>query len=133
MTETDGERETAGGRADELLVGLFTDFDVRADPYPSYRELRGLAPVHHSSVLPLWVLSRFDDCATVLRDQRFGKSDEAQRIFGSAADAADRGRHGRGDDRGRSRCGDRTRRRPRPGGARQQRRHYQGRLVCAHV
>lgn len=90
MTETDGERETAGGRADELLVGLFTDFDVRADPYPSYRELRGLAPVHHSSVLPLWVLSRFDDCATVLRDQRFGKSDEAQRIFGSAADAADR-------------------------------------------
>lgn len=75
---------------DELLVSLFTDPEVRADPYPVYRRLREVAPVHRSEVLPLWVVTTFDGCGAVLRDPRFGKSDEAQRIFGSADDAAER-------------------------------------------
>ena len=75
---------------DEVLVALFSDAGVRADPYPAYRRLRELAPVHRSEVLPLWVATRFDDCGAVLRDPRFGKSDEPQRIFGSAPDAAQR-------------------------------------------
>jgi cytochrome P450 len=73
-----------------VLVALFSDAGVRADPYPAYRRLRELAPVHRSEVLPLWVATRFDDCGAVLRDPRFGKSDEPQRIFGSAPDAAQR-------------------------------------------
>jgi len=75
---------------DEVLVSLFSDVEVRADPYPAYRRLREVAPVHRSEVLPLWVVTRFDDCGAVLRDPRFGKSDEAQRIFGSAPDASER-------------------------------------------
>ena len=63
----------ATGSADDVLVGLFSDPAVRSDPYPSYRRLRETAPVHHSAILPLWVVSRYDDCAEVLRDNRFGK------------------------------------------------------------
>ena len=87
MTTTDFE---AFGSADDVLLALFTHPSVRADPYPAYRRLRVLAPIHHSSVLPLWVVSRFDDCNAVLPRPRFGKSDEAQRIFGSGPDAAER-------------------------------------------
>ena len=75
---------------DDVLVSLFSDAEVRADPYRAYRRLREAAPVHRSEVLPMWVVTRFDDCASVLRDPRFGKSDEAQRIFGSAPDASER-------------------------------------------
>ena len=75
---------------DDVLVSLLSDAEVRADPYRAYRRLREAAPVHRSEVLPMWVVTRFDDCASVLRDPRFGKSDEAQRIFGSAPDASER-------------------------------------------
>ena len=43
------------GTADDVLVRLFSDPAVRAEPYPAYRQLRESAPVHHSAVLPLWV------------------------------------------------------------------------------
>lgn len=87
MTATDDQTI---GTADDVLVGLFSDPAVRADPYPAYRRLRETAPVHRSAVLPLWVATRYGDCGTVLRDPRFGKSDEVQRIFGSSAKNADR-------------------------------------------
>ena len=87
MTATDNQTAET---ADEVLVSLFSDPAVRADPYPVYRRLRETAPVHRSAVLPLWVATRYDDCGTVLRDPRFGKSDEVQRIFGSSAQNAGR-------------------------------------------
>lgn len=76
--------------ADDALLALFSDPAVRANPYPAYHRLRDLAPVHRSEVLPLWILTRFDDCSAVLRDPRFGKSDEALRIFGGSTEAAGR-------------------------------------------
>ena len=42
---------------DELLMLLFSDPAVRADPYPVYHQLREMAPVHRSEVFPLWVVS----------------------------------------------------------------------------
>lgn len=52
---------------------------THADPYPSYRRLRELAPVHRSP-LGILVLSRFADIDVVLRDPRFGHtmSDEVK-------------------------------------------------------
>ena len=49
------------------------DPEFVADPYPTYHRLRALDPVHHSP-LGFWVLTRYDDCVTVLRDQRFGRA-----------------------------------------------------------
>jgi cytochrome P450 len=47
------------------------DPEVHADPYPHYRELREHDPVHRSEV-DLWVLTRYADIATLLRDPRLG-------------------------------------------------------------
>lgn len=45
---------------------------VIADPFPSYARLRDTAPVHHSTSPDLWLVSRYDDVRTVVRDaQRF--------------------------------------------------------------
>ncbi len=48
---------------------------VIADPYPSYAQLRDLAPVFHSTDPDLWIVSRHDDVMTVLRDAERFSSD----------------------------------------------------------
>jgi len=54
--------------------GLFDPHspEVHADPYPFYRRLRETDPVHLSPI-GLWILTRYDDCVTSLRDPRFGR------------------------------------------------------------
>lgn len=48
---------------------------VIADPYPSYARLRAEAPVYHSLDPDLWIVSRYDDVRTVVRDaQRFSSA-----------------------------------------------------------
>jgi cytochrome P450 len=39
------------------------------DPYAQYRELRAVAPVHHSPVGP-WTVTAYEECARILRDPR---------------------------------------------------------------
>ena len=53
---------------------LFNPFDpaVRADPYPSYRTLREVEPVHRSSI-GLVVLTRYDDVSRALRETVFSR------------------------------------------------------------
>src|SRR5215472_11516939 len=45
--------------------------EVREDPYPTYHALREADPVHRSPFMDIWVLTRYEDVALVLRDQRF--------------------------------------------------------------
>ncbi len=45
--------------------------ESQANPYPQYQALREAAPVYHSDLLDLWVLSRYDDVSFVLKDDRF--------------------------------------------------------------
>jgi cytochrome P450 len=54
----------------ELFNPLSPEFHT--DPYPFYRRLREADPVYLSS-LGLWILTRYDDCVTSLRDPRFGR------------------------------------------------------------
>lgn len=61
--------------AENLLLSLFVDPGVRADPYPTYRALRERAAVYRSALGPV-VLSRYDDCNRALRDHRLGKGNE---------------------------------------------------------
>ena len=42
------------------------------NPYPTYHRLRAEDPVHESP-LGFWVLTRYEDVSTVLRDPRFAK------------------------------------------------------------
>jgi cytochrome P450 len=60
--------------------------DFIADPYPTYHRLRAEDPVHLSP-LGFWVLTRYEDVVTALRDPRFAKEAIAAYVaarFGAA-------------------------------------------------
>jgi len=83
-TETDPLPDTFQTSADGLVMETLLTPEGRSDPYPRYRRLRELAPVHRSELGPVWFLTRWADCNFVLRDQRFGKGDltsERQALF----------------------------------------------------
>ena len=63
---TIGVSEEAAAAEFALLVTP----EGRADPYPHYRVLRSVSPVHRSAVAQGWLLTRYDDCNAVLRDPR---------------------------------------------------------------
>ncbi len=58
------------------VAGLMTLFDPHrvADPYPTYAWLRSARPIWQP-LERVYVLSRHDDCAAVLRDPRFGRAE----------------------------------------------------------
>ncbi len=62
---------------DILFNPLLPEF--HADPYPFYRRLREKEPVHQSP-MGFWVLTRYEDCVAVLRDQRFGREEFQQML-----------------------------------------------------
>ncbi|HEX4902190.1 MAG TPA: cytochrome P450 [Acidimicrobiales bacterium] len=70
MTAVEGTAATQQA-ADEVLAGLFFTPEGIEDPYPAYRQLRELAPVHRSGTGTVF-LTRYDDCRELLRDHRFG-------------------------------------------------------------
>ena len=61
---------------DEALANLFLSEEGIENPLPLYRTLRDVAPVHHSAT-GAFVLTRFEDCREVLRDNRLGKANRA--------------------------------------------------------
>ncbi|MDH4076949.1 MAG: cytochrome P450 [Acidimicrobiia bacterium] len=62
------ERQAAG---DGALIAIFASAKGLEDPNPFYRQLREEAPVHLSGFGGV-VLTRYDDCRALLRDNRFG-------------------------------------------------------------
>lgn len=51
-----------------------------ANPLPFYARLRAESPVHRvvlPNKQPAWLITRYDDVAMVLKDQRFGKSNSS--------------------------------------------------------
>ena len=56
-------------------VDLF-DAAFKADPYPTYAQLRSTAPVHHTT-LPdgrgVWLVTRYEDVLAIFKDERFIK------------------------------------------------------------
>ncbi|MYK26452.1 MAG: cytochrome P450 [Dehalococcoidia bacterium] len=51
-------------------MAVFNPFlpSFQADPYPQYAALRAADPVHFSLALQTWVLTAYEECALVLRD-----------------------------------------------------------------
>ena len=64
--------------------------DFLADPYRYYSSLRAEDPVHLSS-RGVWILTRYDDVSSVLRDQRFGRKDFLELLKPSRHDPPDNG------------------------------------------
>jgi pimeloyl-[acyl-carrier protein] synthase len=55
--------------------------EFHADPYPFYHRLRAKDPVHRTQ-MGFWVVTRYDDVVTVLRDPRFGR-EGSDRLLGA--------------------------------------------------
>ena len=80
-------------REDGPQVGTDLDClppDFLADPYPYYSRLRTEDPVHIGR-RGVWILTRYDDVALVLRDLRFGRKAFTAAMGASSADPADSG------------------------------------------
>ena len=62
-------------------MAVFNPFlpSFEANPYPAYAALRADEPVHFSPALQAWVLTGYEDCALVLRDEE---------TFSSSSDTA---------------------------------------------
>lgn len=71
--EPPDETVTVQARADALLAKWAASSE---DPYPLYAKLRALAPVHRGQSGAVY-LSRYDDCAAVIRDQSLGAQSPA--------------------------------------------------------
>lgn len=57
-------------KADTVQVDPLDPFDlsVRADPYPLYERLRNESPVHYLEADDIYLVSKYDDLTTMLRD-----------------------------------------------------------------
>lgn len=55
------------------LASFFSP-ELAADPYPTYRALREQNPVFKVPDMQMWLLTRYRDMTSVLRDKRFGHS-----------------------------------------------------------
>jgi cytochrome P450 len=62
--------------ADDLIHRVMATPEGHADPYPLYRRLQALAPVHRSALDDVWYVSGFDACRHLLGDPRIGKNDQ---------------------------------------------------------
>jgi cytochrome P450 len=63
-----------GPQADELLHRLLATTEGQRDPYPLYRALRTMAPIHRSQLDGMWYASGFAAARRVLLDPCFGKT-----------------------------------------------------------
>ncbi len=61
-------------QADELLHQLLATTEGQADPYPLYRALRGVAPLHRSGLDGVWYATGFAVARQLLLDARLGKA-----------------------------------------------------------
>ena len=68
-----------------LLGNLFTPEFV-ADPYPTYRMIRETNPFLKIPGTEDWIALRYDDCAAVLRDKRFGIDNDRRMRMGVGDD-----------------------------------------------
>jgi len=75
---------------DGILGSIFLTPEGKADPYPGYATVREATALHHSA-LNVSVLSRYDDCQAVLRDNRFGRGEAGMKpeVFGLAQEEMD--------------------------------------------
>ena len=64
----------SGPRSDALLHRLLATTEGQADPYPLYKALRTVAPIHRSDLDGVWYVTGFAAARRVLLDPSFGKN-----------------------------------------------------------
>src|SRR4051794_39524412 len=70
MTDT----VTSSADLDAILASIFLTPEGKADPYPGYASVREATALHHSA-LGVMIATRYEDCQSMLRDNRYGRGD----------------------------------------------------------
>jgi cytochrome P450 len=68
-------------KTDALSLSHLQQPQIRSDPYPFYKQLREHDPVHWDEEMGFWVLTRFDDIASLYTDDRFSRAQGLMRNF----------------------------------------------------
>ena len=55
--------------------------EIRANPYPYYKQLRSQDPIHWDEELGFWVFTRYADIAALYTDERFSRAQGLMRGF----------------------------------------------------
>lgn len=66
---------------DALSLSHLQNENLRANPYPFYEQLREQDPIHWDAELGFWVLTRYDDIASLYNDERFSRAQGLMRNF----------------------------------------------------
>jgi len=72
---------------DALSLSHLQREDVRANPYPFYETLREQDPIHWDDEMGFWVLTRYDDIASLYTDDRFSRARGLMRNFARLPEA----------------------------------------------
>ena len=64
----------------QTLIALLDTPEGKADPFPLFRRLREIAPVHRDEQAGLWRLFGWEDCNRVFRSDRFGQGTPGGRL-----------------------------------------------------
>jgi cytochrome P450 len=65
---------TTPAEVDAILASIFLTAEGKADPYAGYATIREATALHVSS-LGVTIATRYDDCHTILRDNRYGRGE----------------------------------------------------------
>jgi pimeloyl-[acyl-carrier protein] synthase len=74
-------------------TGVFTAFspELRANPYPTYHELRSTSPVLPLEGIGVWLVTGYREAVSILRDQRFSTDHRNADVTPSGSAPVDRG------------------------------------------
>ena len=68
-------------KTDALSLSHLQQPQIRSNPYPFYRQLREQDPVHWDEEMGFWVLTCYDDIASLYTDDRFSRAQGLMRNF----------------------------------------------------
>ena len=72
---------------DALSLSNLQRKEIRANPYPFYKQLRNQDPVHWDEELGFWVLTRYADIDSLYTDSRFSRAQGLMRNFQRLSEA----------------------------------------------
>src|SRR4026208_2220149 len=68
-------------KTDAFSLSHLQEPQIRSNPYPFYKQLREQDPVHWDEEMGFWVLTRYDEIASLYTDDRFSRAQGLMRGF----------------------------------------------------
>ncbi len=77
----------SSAKIDTLSLSHLHQPQIRSNPYPFYSQLRERDPIHWDEEMGFWVLTRYDEIASLYTDERFSRAEGLMRNFQRLSEA----------------------------------------------